>query len=67
MKNLNTMMTKEEQNDFANDYDFVLPSKHNVRKVGELPEYVREAMKKAGVVRTIDGKFVKKSEISTCI
>ena len=64
---LNLIMTKEEQNEFVNDYDFVLPSKHNFRKVGELPEYVREAMKKAGVVRTIDGKFVKKSEVSTCI
>lgn len=59
MKKLNTIMSNEEQSELANDYDFLFHPRHETRKSGELPEYLREAMKKAGVVRTEDGKFVK--------
>lgn len=57
---LNTTLTKEEQTELTSDIDYnSLFNKHDYRKAGYLPEYVREAMRKNGVIRNISGKFVK--------
>ena len=61
MIKLNKILTAEEQKELSGDYEYM--GLHNERDYfcdnSYLPEYVREAMKKNGVIRTADGKFVK--------
>ena len=58
---LNKILTAEEQKELSCDYEYMCL--HNERNYfhndSYLPEYVKEAMRKNGVIRTTDGKFVK--------
>lgn len=57
---LHKELTKDEQISLTCDIDYSsLFDKHDYRKKGYLPDYVKEAMKKNGVIRDINGKFVK--------
>lgn len=57
---LNKILTADEQKELSADinYDSIF-NVHDYRTNGYLPDYVKEAMKKNGVIRTADGKFVK--------
>ena len=61
MIKLNKILTTEEQKELSGDYEYI--GLHNerdyLRDNSHLPEYVKEAMRKNGVTRTVDGKFVK--------
>lgn len=61
MIKLNKILTADEQKELSGDYEYI--GLHNerdyLRDNSYLPEYVKEAMRKNGVIRTVDGKFVK--------
>ena len=61
MIRLNKILTVEEQKELSSDYEYI--GLHNEREYfhndSYLPSYVKEAMRKNGVIRTDDGKFVK--------
>lgn len=61
MIKLNKILTEEEQKELSCDYEYM--GLHNEREYlcreSYLPEYVKEAMRKNGVIKTNDGKFVK--------
>lgn len=61
MMKLNKILTVEEQNELSGDYEYIglRNEKVYLRDDSYLPGYIREAMKKNGVIRTADGKFVK--------
>lgn len=61
MKKLNQILTADEQKELSSDFEYVGFSneKSYIYNESYLPQYVKEAMKKNGVVRTLDGKFVK--------
>ena len=61
MIKLNKILTADEQKELSGDYEYI--GLHNerdyLRDYSYLPECVKEAMRKNGVIRTTDGKFVK--------
>lgn len=61
MMKLNKILTVEEQKELSSDYEYICfnDERNYLRNDSYLPEYVREAMRKTGVIRTADGKFVK--------
>lgn len=62
MNTINKILSVEEQKELANDYEFIELRDESVyiRRIKDyLPNYVKEAMRKNGVIRTADGKFVK--------
>ena len=61
MIKLNKILTTEEQKELSSDYDYICfnDERNYLRNDSYLPEYVKEAMRKNGVIRTVDGKFVK--------
>ena len=61
MIKLNKILTTEEQKELSCDYEQMgLHNERNyLRGDSYLPEYIKEAMRKNGVIRTADGKFVK--------
>lgn len=61
MMKLNKILTAEEQKELSGDFEYMglHNEKEYLRDESYLPGYIREAMKKNGVIRTADGKFVK--------
>lgn len=61
MMNLNKILTVEEQKELSSDYEYICvhDERDYLHNDSYLPGYVREAMRKNGVIRTPDGKFVK--------
>ena len=60
MIKLNKILTTEEQKELSGDFEYMgVLNERNYYTKSYLPEYVKEAMKKNGVIRTDDGKFVK--------
>lgn len=61
MIKLNKILTAEEQKELSSDYEYICfnDERNYLHNDYYLPEYVREAMRKNGVIRTADGKFVK--------
>ena len=61
MIRLNKILTVEEQKELSSDYEYICfhDERDYFHNDSYLPGYVREAMRKNGVIRTADGKFVK--------
>ena len=61
MMKLNKFLTVEEQKELSSDYEYICfhDERDYLHNDSYLPGYVREAMRKNGVIRTSDGKFVK--------
>ena len=57
---LNKILTVDEQKELSGDFEYMgVINERNYYTKSYLPEYVKEAMRKNGVIRTADGKFVK--------
>ena len=57
---LNKILTVDEQKELSGDFEYMgVINERNYYTKSYLPEYVKEAMRKTGVIRTADGKFVK--------
>ena len=61
MMKLNTILTVEQPKELSSDYEYICfhDDRDYLHNDSYLPGYVREAMRKNGVIRTSDGKFVK--------
>lgn len=61
MMKLNKILTADEQKELSGDVEYMglRDEKSYIQSDSYIPGYIREAMKKNGVIRTIDGKFVK--------
>ena len=61
MMKLNKILTVEEQKELSSDYEYICfhDERDYLHNYSYLPGYVKEAMRKNGVIRTADGKFVK--------
>ena len=61
MMKLNKILTVEEQKELSSDYEYICfhDERDYLHNDSYLPGYVKEAMRKNGVIRTADGKFVK--------
>lgn len=57
---LNKILTVDEQKELSGDFEYMgVINERNYYTKSYLPEYVKESMRKNGVIRTADGKFVK--------